>query len=110
MEVAESSGVFTNHHSTTRIRADLSTVLLRLMPQARRKQLQIGGGGGGGGGTHKAITDWGAHINFFKMTDLCNGGGGAYLCKLLGGGGARPPVPPLFLRPCADASRLDKSG
>ena len=32
VEVAESPGVFTNHHGTTRIHADLSAVLLRLMP------------------------------------------------------------------------------
>ena len=32
VEVAESPGVFTNHHGATRIRADVSMVLLRLMP------------------------------------------------------------------------------
>ena len=73
--------------------------------QARRKQLQIGG----------------AHIIFFKMTDLCNeqysictiksliffimkyggggGGGGGRICANYWGGMA-PPCPPLFLRPC----------
>ena len=32
VEVPESPGFFTNHHGTTRTRADVSTVLLRLMP------------------------------------------------------------------------------
>ena len=32
MEVPESPGFFTNHHGTTRIGADVSMVLLRLMP------------------------------------------------------------------------------
>ena len=63
--------------------------------QARRKQLQIGGAhinfGGGGGGTHNFF------FFFFFFIFFFFGGGGAYLCKLLGG--ARPPVPPLFLRP-----------
>ena len=58
--------------------------------QARRKQLQIGGGGG----THKKqLQIGGAHIIFFKMTDHFFWGGGAYLCKLLGGGPPCPPIP-----------------
>ena len=57
-----------------------------ILLQARRKQLQIGG-------AHiKQLQIGGAHIFFFKMTDLCNGGG-AYLCKLLGG--TAPPNPPI---------------
>ena len=32
VEVPESPGFFTNHHGTTRTPADVSTVLLRLMP------------------------------------------------------------------------------
>ena len=46
------------------------TILYHLHQLARRKQLQIGGGGGG---THKFFLQiGGAHIIFFKMTDLCN--------------------------------------
>ena len=60
--------------------------------QARRKQLQIGGGGGTQIG--------GTHIFFFKMTDLCNEQYSICTIKsltflqIIGGGGARPPVPP----------------
>ena len=44
----------------------------------------------GGGGTHKKqLQIGGAHIIFFKMTDhfFLN-------LQIIGGGGARPPVPP----------------
>ena len=45
------------------------------------------------------FTDWWAHINFFKMTDLCNEQYSIFV-QIIGGGGARgapparPPVPP----------------
>ena len=65
--------------------------------QARRKQLQIGG-------AHiNFFTDWGgggAHINVFKMTDLCNEQYSIFVQIIGGGGGHGPPVPPLILRPC----------
>ena len=59
--------------------------------QARRKQLQIGGG------AH--ITDWGggAHIKFFRMTDLCNEQYSICTIKnifvLIIGGGTAPRAP-----------------
>ena len=59
------------------------------VPQARRKQLQIGGGGGGGGG---------AHINFLGGTHkFFFGGGGGHICANYGGEG--PPVPPYSYGP-----------
>ena len=52
------------------------------------------------GGTHNFFTDWGgggAHIFFFKMTELCNEQYSIFVQII---GGARPPpCPPLFLRP-----------
>ena len=67
----------------------------QLAVQARRKQSQIGGGG-----AHiKQLQIGGAHIFFFKMTDLCNGGwgGGGIFVQIIGG--ARPPVPPYSYGP-----------
>ena len=63
--------------------------------QARRKQLQIGG-------AHTIFfTDWGggggAHIIFFKMTDLCNEQYSIFV-QIIGGGGTdgpRAPPPPI---------------
>ena len=59
--------------------------------QARRKQLQIGGGGA-------QLQIGGAHIFFFKMTDLCNEQYSMFV-QIIGGGGARPPVPPYSYGP-----------
>ena len=70
--------------------------------QARRKQLQIGG-------AHiKQLQIGGAHIIFFKMTDLCNGGGG-HICANYWEGTA-PPCPPLFLRPRQKRWQTTKDG
>ena len=58
--------------------------------QARRKQLQIGG-------AHIIFfTDWGGTHKFFEMTDLCNEQYSIFVQII---GGARPPVPPLYLPP-----------
>ena len=68
----------------TKSRTDVHSIM-----QARRKQLQIGG-------AHiNFFTDWGggAHIIFFKMTDLCNEQYSIFV-QIIGGGGTAPRAPP----------------